>query len=521
MLTSVDCEISGDLRPERGSWKVQGMTRVPIRFFMFGPMAAIEEGPRKGNSSALEKLIRMLRSTSRHRGTHVTLAFAAALALSFYASRRAAERALRQKAIEALLQRSRTVSRVQSAISLSALAEPTPAQAEIIIKQSSSMVNLQHLCGGGSGSGSRPMSRKPSELALAELTSKVCERCLSRCATHESLTRLDEDDEQLGRSSEADAAAPPADDTTSSASVCSATTPTRAAAAATTRETVAGAAVVAANASGHICCASHRCEVCAEVDGSLTRVVKRALQLSLGGALAYVLWLRFVASKATVRTHMFALTRVFGRLFFEYRVVGGASIPEAGPALITCYHGFVPVDMYFLHEWVHRHTGRVPTSLVADFVFRIPFFGYLCRACGGVPASRTRALEALKAGGLVIVAPGGVREAMTSSAEDYVLRWYGKQGFAEIAAAARVPIIPMFTRNVREVFLVLGGSLPLIQRLYKHTRLPFTPFVGPLPMPLTSVLGAPIPHVDGRAASEVAHLVRESLQSLMVRHLLS
>ena len=205
-------------------------------------------------------------------------------------------------------------------------------------------------------------------------------------------------------------------------------------------------------------------------------------------AAAYVLWLRFVASKATVRRHLFYLTRLLGQKLFSYKVIGGEHLPRAGPAIVTVYHGFVPVDMYFLHEYIHRVTGRLPTSLVADFVFRIPIFGYLVRACGGVPAWSAAALAALQAGRIVVVAPGGVREAMTTAADDYVLRWYGKQGFAEVARAAGVPIIPMFTRNVREVFLVLGGSLPFVQKLYKLTRLPFTPFIGPLPVPLTSII---------------------------------
>lgn len=234
---------------------------------------------------------------------------------------------------------------------------------------------------------------------------------------------------------------------------------------------------------------------------------------------AYIFWLRFVASRETVRRHLFWITRVLGQRLFAYDVRGAERIPRNGPGIITVYHGFVPVDMYFLHEFIHRTTGRIPTSLIADFVFRIPIFGYLVRCCGGVPASRQKALEALKAGGLVVVAPGGVREAMTTTAEDYLLRWYGKIGFAEIATATKVPIIPLFTRNVREVFLVLGGSLPLVQKLYKLTRLPFTPFIGPLPVPLTSVVGEPIAPADGVDAAEMAQRVRDALQRLMQSHL--
>ena len=163
--------------------------------------------------------------------------------------------------------------------------------------------------------------------------------------------------------------------------------------------------------------------------------------------------------------------------------------------------------------------GRIPTTLVADFVFRIPIFGYLVRCCNGVPASRRRALKALGEGGLVLVAPGGVREAITTSAEDYVLRWFGKVGFAEMSAQSCSPIVPIFTRGIREVFLVLGGSLPLVQKLYRLTRLPFTPFIGPLPQALTTIVGAPLePSPSGADAKQLAAQAMEALTALMRAH---
>ena len=156
-------------------------------------------------------------------------------------------------------------------------------------------------------------------------------------------------------------------------------------------------------------------------------------------------------------------------------------------------------------------------TLVADFVFRIPVFGYLVRLCGGQPASHEAALRQLRDGGIVILAPGGVREGMATSAEDYALRWYGKQGFAEVAARVGAPLVPMFTRNVRELFLVLGGNSDLVKRLYSLTRLPFTPFVGPMLLPLTTVLGPPLPHEPGASVSAAAERAAEALQALMLR----
>ena len=209
---------------------------------------------------------------------------------------------------------------------------------------------------------------------------------------------------------------------------------------------------------------------------------------------------------------------MIGERIFSYRVHGGPAIPKSGPAVLCVYHGFIPLDMYFLHEWVARTTGRLPTTLVADFVFRVPLFSYFVRACGGVPAGRAAALRALNDGRLVIVAPGGVREAMTSSALDYTPCWYGKSGFAEVAQQAGAPIIPLFTRNIREVFLVLGGSLGVVQRLYRWTRLPFTPFVGPLPQPLTSIVGEAVEADPSVSAQELAARVKMGLELLMHVH---
>jgi hypothetical protein len=95
------------------------------------------------------------------------------------------------------------------------------------------------------------------------------------------------------------------------------------------------------------------------------------LGASLGAWLGYLLWLRFVASKDTARRHLLAFTRFLGERIFSYKVIGAQHIPPIGPGVICVYHGFVPLDMYFMHEWIHRNVGRLPTTLAADFVRRL------------------------------------------------------------------------------------------------------------------------------------------------------
>lgn len=162
----------------------------------------------------------------------------------------------------------------------------------------------------------------------------------------------------------------------------------------------------------------------------------------------------------------------------------------AGPALIVCYHGFIPSDMYLLPVKLYQQTGRLIKILAADFVFQIPIFGYIASQCGGVPADRGAALRLLQEGNIVLVSPGGVAEAIAGAQNDYMLQWGTRKGFAEIAQRAGVPVIPMFTRNIRHVFITLMASTRLVQWLYQVTKLPFAFFFGPFPVPLTTVLGS-------------------------------
>ena len=430
----------------------------------------------------LSKLLRMLRMAMRHEGSRRVLILSVLTTIGYHLSRRVAQHRLRMKAEARLIELALAgaATRVQSAANLTLLDDPSSQPASM--RRVKSSLELHHQCEPSAPPPSG-LRRAPSHQALLDLcdSHKLCGPCLSRCATHEDLTKLDEAAMDDGTRALGMRRCDSHADVQSSASAS----------------------------------ASATCEVCCDVQRSWAELVRCALKWSLSGGLAYVLWLRFVASKATARKHLFAIVRALGERVFCYRVEGAERIPTDGPAILCVYHGFVPLDMYFLHEWVFTHLGRLPTTLVADFVFRIPLFSYFVRLCGGVPAGRAAALDALRKGGLVIVAPGGVREAMTTCADDYLPRWHGKSGFAEIALQTSAPILPLFTKHIREVFLVLGGANRIVQRLYRLTRLPFTPFIGPLPQRLTSFIGDGILPDRHGSAKSLATDVQAALEELM------
>eukprot|EP00656_Telonema_subtile_P027427 TRINITY_DN29514_c0_g1_i2.p1 TRINITY_DN29514_c0_g1~~TRINITY_DN29514_c0_g1_i2.p1 ORF type:complete len:343 (-),score=46.14 TRINITY_DN29514_c0_g1_i2:54-1082(-) len=184
------------------------------------------------------------------------------------------------------------------------------------------------------------------------------------------------------------------------------------------------------------------------------------------GFTSWVLWLRFIATPEQTRSSIFGLVGFIARWLHAYKLVGASAVPATGGALVVCYHGFIPSDMYLLPGELYAQTGRLVKVLAADFVFQIPIFGYVARRVGGVPADRGAAMRLLQEGHVVLVSPGGVSEALAGATKDYMLQWGERKGFAEIALAANVPVIPMFTRNIRHVFITFLASTRVVQYLY-------------------------------------------------------
>ncbi|XP_047223841.1 transmembrane protein 68 isoform X4 [Girardinichthys multiradiatus] len=125
-------------------------------------------------------------------------------------------------------------------------------------------------------------------------------------------------------------------------------------------------------------------------------------------------------------------------------------------------------------------------------------------------------VRALKNGHLLGISPGGVREALFSD-ETYLLFWGKRKGFAQVAIDSQVPIIPMFTQNLREGFRSLG-TLRLFRWLYERFRLPVAPVYGGFPVKFRTFLGDPIPYDPNINAAELAEKVQQAVQSLIDKH---
>lgn len=220
--------------------------------------------------------------------------------------------------------------------------------------------------------------------------------------------------------------------------------------------------------------------------------------------------------KQKARIAVCALWDAHGWLWHGYEIRGLENIPD-GPFLVIYYHGALPIDMYYfiarmlLFKQRHIHT-------VADrFLFKIPGWSSLLEGLCVIPGTLQTCASLLQSGNSLAISPGGVYEAQFGD-HCYALHWKSRIGFAKVAQEAKVPIIPMFTQNVREAFRTVGWLRSVCLRIYAATRVPLTPVYGGFPVKLITHLGPPIMYDPTLTPEQLQRKVASSIENLIEEH---
>ena len=156
-------------------------------------------------------------------------------------------------------------------------------------------------------------------------------------------------------------------------------------------------------------------------------------------------------------------------LLITQKISGFEKIPQEGGALIVYYHASIPIDYFGLVTRTYLEKGRLIRSVMDRNLIMMPGAEVLIRTFGAMPGGREDVIKLLKEGHLVGVAPGGGYEAQLAG-KDYPVMWKLRRGFAVVAKEAGVPIIPMFTENVREAYVNMESGNGL-RRSIKRTEL--------------------------------------------------
>jgi 1-acyl-sn-glycerol-3-phosphate acyltransferase len=132
---------------------------------------------------------------------------------------------------------------------------------------------------------------------------------------------------------------------------------------------------------------------------------------------------------------------------------GAENIPAEGGALLVSNHGNFGVDLLVLVALFHERLGRVLRSLGDRVVFATPIFRDLARIMGVVEGEPELTVRLLQDDQLVLVYPGGAKEALSTPEDVYRLQWENSRGFIRTALRAQKPIIPVAGIGNEELYV--------------------------------------------------------------------
>jgi 1-acyl-sn-glycerol-3-phosphate acyltransferase len=185
----------------------------------------------------------------------------------------------------------------------------------------------------------------------------------------------------------------------------------------------------------------------------------------------------FVGFSVSVSERFFRAVDLAGRKL-GVDVQGIDHLPDGG-ALIVANHTF-GWDAAFAVARIRANTGRTVWALGEHLFWRVLLLRRLASAVGVVDGTNENADTLLSSGELVLVLPGGLREAMKPHALRYRLLWGHRYGFVRCALRNQVPLVPLACVGLDDL------------RDHLHPR----------KAKLRFVIGEPIP-VDGRSEDDL------------------
>ncbi len=190
--------------------------------------------------------------------------------------------------------------------------------------------------------------------------------------------------------------------------------------------------------------------------------------------------------------------------YHRHSVEGIHNMPADGRVLLAVHHSFATYDAVLLAKAIIEETGRVPSALGDNRIFQTPGVRRWARRAGVVPASPEHGEELLRREQLVLVAPGGMREALRPSTERYRVRWDRRKGFVRLAIKTQTPIVLATCPAADDIYSVYEADVT--KAAYKRYKMPIPLIRGfgfslmPRPVRLTHFLSEPLvppqPHED-------------------------
>jgi 1-acyl-sn-glycerol-3-phosphate acyltransferase len=167
---------------------------------------------------------------------------------------------------------------------------------------------------------------------------------------------------------------------------------------------------------------------------------------------------------------------------FDVQVLGLERVPR-GRALIVANHA-IGWDVLFFMAAIAEEQGRTVWALGENLWWKVPFLRRFVSAIGVVDGTQQNADRLLGEDQLVLVLPGGMREAVKPKELRYQLLWGRRYGFVRAALRNQAPIVPLASVGTDELFDFVGDPYARGERWLGSRRIP-------IPLPRRVL---PIPH---------------------------
>jgi 1-acyl-sn-glycerol-3-phosphate acyltransferase len=197
--------------------------------------------------------------------------------------------------------------------------------------------------------------------------------------------------------------------------------------------------------------------------------------------------------------HILPVLEWFNSRYFRFKHEGIGNIPN-GPAIFVGNHngGIFGPDFMCTLPMLWRRLGPEKPFYPMAHDFAMMQFTPLGRALqmmGAVRASRRNAERVIRAGGRVLVYPGGDIEAYRSSRRRNEIIILPRTGFIDVARDMGVPIIPIVAHGAHRSALIFseGRRIARLLRLEKWARLKRFPLA--LALPWGVALGPWLPYL--------------------------
>ena len=191
-------------------------------------------------------------------------------------------------------------------------------------------------------------------------------------------------------------------------------------------------------------------------------------------------------------------------------VTGMENLPR-GRALLVANHAF-GWDILFAMSAIRAKTGRMVWAMGEHVWWKIPVARRIAASLGTVDGTPHNIDRLLSHDQLVLVMPGGVREALKPRELRYRLLWGHRYGFVRAALRNQTPIVPVASVGADELFDLVGNAFRRGSRWLRGTGIPIPLTTRLLPIPhlvrMRFVIGEPIPPLATADAAKDEAVVR-------------